>query len=356
MHSWGNSSRAEVAGRARARELPGGSLQVKVPAPRRDLDPDGPSVSVVIPALNEARNLPWLASRMPAGVAELIVVDGHSIDGTISRARSLWPQARIVHQNRRGKGNALACGFAAATGDLIVMLDADGSMDPGEIPYFVDALVQGADYAKGSRFKPGGGSSDITRFRSAGNHVLNLVTGLVHRTSYTDLCYGYNAFWRRILSVLALEVGDGDERRWGDGFEVETLINIRVHSAGLKVTEVPSYEGPRLHGASNLRAFADGWRVLSIIARESSTLRNSAQVRSTTLEQLLSEQTEAQVSAPNGAARGDAGFAFTWPAPMLAPQADGEDLEADHEDNVIQLDYASAMARRPARLASAVEK
>lgn len=257
-----------------------------MPAPRIDLDPSGPTVSVVIPAMNEARNLPWLADRMPGGVSEIILVDGRSLDDTVATARSLWPDVRIVSQNRRGKGNALACGFAMATSDVIVMIDADGSMDPGEVPYFVDALVQGADYAKGSRFKAGGGSADITRFRAAGNHVLNALTALVHQTSYTDLCYGFNAFWRRVLPFLALEVGDGDQRRWGDGFEVETLINIRVHSAGLKVTEVPSFEGARLHGVSNLNAFADGWRVLSIIARESRALRSSAHPRTSELAQL----------------------------------------------------------------------
>ena len=121
---------------------------------------------------------------------------------------------------------------------------------PGEIPYFVAALVEGADYAKGSRFKPGGGSADITRFRAVGNHVLNALTALVHRTSYTDLCYGFNAFWRRILPYLALEVGDDGERRWGDGFEIETMLNIRVRSADLKVTEVPSFEGAGCTGSA----------------------------------------------------------------------------------------------------------
>lgn len=266
---------AQEAVLARLATRPGGCLDVRAPAPRIDLDPDGPTVSVVIPAMNEARNLPWLAARMPAGVTEIILVDGHSVDATIPMARSLWPQVRIVHQNRRGKGNALACGLAAATGEVIVMIDADGSMDPGEIPYFVIALIQGADYAKGSRFTPGGGSSDITRCRAAGNYVLNALTTVAHRTAYTDLCYGFNALWRRVLPVLALEVGEASERRWGDGFEVETLINIRVHSAGLKVIEVPSFERARMHGASNLHVIADGWRVLSTIARERNALRAS---------------------------------------------------------------------------------
>lgn len=254
-------------------------LRVRVAAPRIDLDPSGPTVSVVVPAMNEERNLPWLACRMPAGVAEIILVDGNSTDGTVEAAQALWPEVRVVHQNRKGKGNALACGFAAATGDIIVMIDADGSMDPGEIPYFVSALVRGADYAKGSRFASGGGSSDITRFRSAGNHVLNALTAFIHRTSFTDLCYGFNAFWRRILPVLDLEPGDGTETVWGDGFEIETLLNIRVHHAGLKTVEVPSFEGPRLHGASNLRAISDGWRVLSIIAREHRALEKGRPAR-----------------------------------------------------------------------------
>lgn len=290
MSKWARAGRPEEFGKPPATMRPIGSLRVRLPAPRIDIDPNGPSVSVVIPAMNEARNLPWLAARMPAGVAEIILVDGHSVDDTIPIARSLWPEARIVHQNRRGKGNALACGFAAATADVIVMIDADGSMDPGEIPYFVATLADGADYAKGSRFAPGGGSCDITRFRSAGNHVLNALTALVHRTSYTDLCYGFNAFWRYLLPVLALEVGSDGRRRWGDGFEVESLINIRMHSAGLKVTEVPSYEAARLNGSSNLRAFADGWRVLSIIAREGRALRKNPDVRVVAMAQLTHER------------------------------------------------------------------
>ena len=118
-----------------------------------------PKVSVVIPALNEARNLPHVFSRLPTGLHEVIVVDGHSVDDTLSAARRLRPEVRIIAQNRRGKGNALACGFAAATGDIIVMVDADGSADPAEIPRFVWALLDGADYAKGSRFAKAGAAA-----------------------------------------------------------------------------------------------------------------------------------------------------------------------------------------------------
>ena len=229
-----------------------------------------PSVSVVIPTLNEARNLPYVFARLPAGVHEVIVVDGHSVDDTCEVARRLRPDVQIVMQTRRGKGNALACGFAAATGQIIVMLDADGSADAGEIPAFVRALLDGADFAKGSRFAPGGGSSDLTRLRTWGNRLLMALVNRVYRTAYSDLCYGYNVFWRRHLPVLRLDSTtppprDGTKKLWGDGFEVETLIAIRVTVARLAVAEVPSFEYSRIHGVSNLTAFSDGLRVLRMI-------------------------------------------------------------------------------------------
>src|ERR687894_1477415 len=137
-----------------------------------------PRVSVVIPTYNEAKNLPHVMSRLPADLHEVIVVDGRSVDGTIEVARALRPDVKIVMQNRIGKGNAMACGFAAATGDILVMLDADGSADPREIPRFVAALVDGADFAKGTRFANGGGSADITRTRKWGNRWLNRIANL----------------------------------------------------------------------------------------------------------------------------------------------------------------------------------
>ncbi len=107
--------------------------------------------------MNEARNLPHVFALIPRTVHEVILVDGHSVDDTVAVARELWPDVRVVAQNRIGKGNALACGFAAAAGDIIAMIDADGSADPGEIPAFVKALLNGADFAKGTRSSRGRG-------------------------------------------------------------------------------------------------------------------------------------------------------------------------------------------------------
>ena len=218
-----------------------------------------PQISVVIPTLNEAKNLPHVFANLPDGIAEIVVVDGNSTDDTVEVARSLYPDVRIVGQSGRGKGNALAAGFAVSRGDVIVMLDADGSANGSEIPRFIDALLDGADIAKGSRFIEGGGSADITPLRRLGNRFLSGLVNLLYGTRYSDLCYGYNAFWADCLPVINVDC---------DGFEVETLINIRVAKAGLAVTEVPSFEEDRIHGESNLRTFRDGFRVLRTIFRE----------------------------------------------------------------------------------------
>jgi glycosyltransferase involved in cell wall biosynthesis len=257
-----------------------GTEQVPRVGPRLVRGNAEPTVSIVIPAKNEERNLPYVLPRLPAN-CEVIFVDGHSTDNTVAEAQRLRPDITVIRQTRGGKGNALACGFAAATGDFIVMIDADGSNDPEEIPRFVSALKDGADFAKGSRFLSGGGSLDISLIRRCGNFWLNKIVNLIYGTRYTDLCYGYNAFRRACLDVVSLNATEveGSEpgvMLWGDGFEVETLINVRIAKAGLRVTEVPSFEARRHFGASNLNALSDGIRVLRTIRAESKGARDAA--------------------------------------------------------------------------------
>jgi hypothetical protein len=156
------------------------------------------------------------------------------------------------------------------------MLDADGSAHPAEIVPFVEALMAGADFAKGSRFRPGGGSSDITWIRRGGNAILSRLVNRLFSSEFTDLCYGYNAFWAHCVPYLELPPTAGADPMPGDGFEIETLINVRAATSPLVIVEVPSYESRRLHGTSNLSAVRDGLRVLRTIVQERRRLKSSA--------------------------------------------------------------------------------
>lgn len=216
------------------------------------------TISVVIPTKNEARNIGWVLERMDPMVDEVIIVDGLSVDGTIAAARAVRPDVVVVEHPVPGKGEAVRAGFAAATGDLVVMLDADGSMDPGEIIRYVEALVDGHDFVKGSRYLSGGGTSDITLLRTIGNGALTRLANLLFGTSYSELCYGYMAFRRTRIRELDLT---------STGFEIETEIVLKARLAGLAIVEVPSFESPRRHGVSNLHTFRDGWRVLRTLLR-----------------------------------------------------------------------------------------
>jgi glycosyltransferase involved in cell wall biosynthesis len=222
-------------------------------------DPSRQTVSVIIPALNEQRNIGWVLERLPPMVDEVILVDGHSVDSTVAVARAVRPDIVVVAQNARGKGAALRAGFATATGDLIVMIDADGSMDPQELHRFVTPLLHGYDLVKGSRFLGGGGSTDFTPIRRLGAQALVRMTNAMFLVRLTDLCYGYCSFRRDCLEALALTA---------HGFEIETELVIHAIKASLRIAEVPSSELPRRHGVSNLRTFRDGERVLRTLLRE----------------------------------------------------------------------------------------
>jgi len=214
---------------------------------------------VVIPAINEAANIAHVLATLPSWVDQVVLVDGRSTDDTVAVARAICPDVKVVTQHGVGKGDALVAGFAVCSSDIIVTIDGDGSTDGREIVLFVSALAAGADFAKGSRFANSGRSDDITRGRRYGNRLLNLLVNRMFGTHYTDLCYGFNAFWARHLDAMAIDC---------PGFEVETLMSIRAAKAGLWIQEIPSYERPRLYGTSNLRAIRDGLRILKVILRE----------------------------------------------------------------------------------------
>lgn len=222
-------------------------------------DPCRQTVSVIIPALNEQRNIGWVLERLPPMIDEVILVDGHSVDQTVAVSRAVRPDIVVVTQNARGKGAALRAGFAAATGDLLVMIDADGSMDPQELHRYVTPLLNGYDFVKGSRFLTGGGSSDFTPLRRLGAQAFVRMTNVLFLIRLTDLCYGYCSFRRDCLGALALTAL---------GFDIETELVVHAIKANLRIAEVPSTELPRRHGVSNLHTFRDGQRVLRMLLRE----------------------------------------------------------------------------------------
>jgi glycosyltransferase involved in cell wall biosynthesis len=217
--------------------------------------PTWPTVTVVIPTLNEAENLRWLLPRLVMA-DEIIVVDGHSTDDTLETVATLRPDALVVSQPPTGKGAAMRAGFAEASMDVIVSLDADGSMDPKEIEAFVALIRGGFDMVKGSRYCCGGGSDDLTFVRRTGNRWLTRLANVMYRTHWTDLCYGYIALRRTAVGGLGLAA---------DGFEIETELCLSARRRGLRIAEVPSYELRRLTGESKLNAGRDGLRILRVM-------------------------------------------------------------------------------------------
>jgi glycosyltransferase involved in cell wall biosynthesis len=220
-----------------------------------------PKVTLIIPTLNEAKNLTALLPQVikVPGLDEILLVDGHSKDNTVAIAKKLCPEIRVVYQNGKGKGNALRYGIDQSVGDIVITIDADGSMDPGEIPSFLAPLVGGFDFVKGSRFLHGVGTKDMPFSRIFGNRVFTVLVNILYQTKFTDLCYGYNAFWKTVFQQNKLIY---------DGFEIETEMYIRALKGKVKIKEVPSFEHARLNGNGGLRTFRDGWRILKTIFRE----------------------------------------------------------------------------------------
>ena len=225
-----------------------------------DINNQEKKVSIIIPTMNEVQNIKHVFPYIPEFVDEIIVIDANSTDGTVDEILKFRKDAKIIKEKcPAGKGCALKIGFEVATGDLIVMMDADGSHNPNEIRGLLEPVLNGFDVSKGSRLLPGGGSDDFTLFRRLGNKLFITLANMLHGSNYTDLCYGYRAFKRDAIKKMCCK---------SDGFEIETEQSILMTKCGLKIKEVPSFEAERKHGKSNLHTFRDGWRILGIIIKE----------------------------------------------------------------------------------------
>lgn len=219
-------------------------------------------IGVVLPALNEAKNIGDVICKLQAlGLSNILVIDGKSTDGT--REVAAKHGAKVILQNGRGKGSAIrqVIDNNYFDFDALVFMDADGSMDPKEIPYFIRGLASGADVVKGSRFLEGGYTYDMSPLRKMGNMIMVSVVNLLWASNYTDLCYGFVVFNKRSIEKLSQALKSHN-------FEIETEICLKALNLGLDVREVPSTEYPRKNGASNLNAFRDGFKIFRTIFRE----------------------------------------------------------------------------------------
>jgi len=214
-------------------------------------------VTVLICAFNEADNLPYVLPKIPEGIYEVLLIDGHSTDNTIKVARSLIPSIRIESQPKKGKDDALEYGVLLAKGDIVITLDADGNTNPEEIPNFIEPLKQGHDFVKGSRFlhtKP----LHMPRHRIFGNWVLYTEVNLLFGTRFTDVCSGYNAFWKKAWEKI----------KFPKPFGYEPLILIRAKKAGLKIVEVSTLDKGRISGESKLPSWPQGWKTFKAVLLE----------------------------------------------------------------------------------------
>ena len=217
-----------------------------------------PTVTALICTLNEAPNLSLVLPKIPSQVDEVLLVDGHSTDGTVEVAKELRPDIRVLYQEGRGKGVALRYGVEEATGEIIVTLDADGETDPEDMPRFIEPLLQGYDFVKGSRFATGWKKKPPHRL--LGNFVIANTCNLLYGTRFTDLCSGYNAFWKSILDRAYL---------WAeDGWNYEPLMIARVLRAGLKVREVAQTYSGRSGEESKLGSWNQGLKAMKVLLSE----------------------------------------------------------------------------------------
>ena len=208
-----------------------------------------PRVTVLICSLNEGATVASVLSGVPRWVHEVLLVDGHSTDDTVDKARQVRPDIHVVYQPGKGKGEALRHGVQKASGDIIVTLDADGQTDPAEMPKFIEPLLDGYDWAKGSRLTYGR-PLNMPWHRWLGNRVLAITSNILYGTRYTDICSGYNAFRKEAFQHLKLSY---------DSFEMEQQMLVKIKKARMKVKEVAHLDVGRIDGVSKISSVKQGF-------------------------------------------------------------------------------------------------
>lgn len=215
-------------------------------------------VSLVIPAKNEAGSLEKTIKEVPANsVDEIIVSDGHSADGTLEVARKLGCKA--ITQEGKGFGLGIISGIRQAQGDVIIIMDADGSQNPADIPRLLEKIKEGYDVGWGSRYLERGKTADDTWLRYFGNKFFTALTGAVHGLWVADILYMFAAFRKEIFNKVALE---------SPGFEFCIELPVKAHKAGFRFGQVPCTERKRIVGETKVNDFSDGYKIFKSILKK----------------------------------------------------------------------------------------
>ena len=216
-------------------------------------------IEAVVPTLNEAPTIGYILDEVKKYVDKILVIDGNSTDDTLEIVQKKG--ARVIVQETKGKGAALREALQVVHGNIVIFIDADGSMQPQEIPRYLQELDNGTDVVKGSRFLAKGSTDDMSFLRFLGNMFFVKLVNFIWSAKFSDLCYGFIALNENAITKLAPALTS-------DNFEIETEIVIKAHKLGLTIKEVPSVELRRQYGASNLRTIRDGFSIFMTILKQ----------------------------------------------------------------------------------------
>lgn len=222
-------------------------------------------LSVIIPAYNEEKTIETVVKRVLAAPVplpiEIVAVDDHSTDGTLTRLRSISSPALIIiaQPENRGKGAAVRAGIAAAAGDIVLVQDADLEYDPADYPGLLKPILDGhADAVYGTRLAGGGTHRVMLFWHSIGNRLLTALSNMFTNLNLTDMEVGYKVFRREIINSLMLE-----QNRFG--FEAE--VTAKLARLKCRVYEVPiSYFG-RTYAEGKKIGWKDGIAALWFIVK-----------------------------------------------------------------------------------------
>lgn len=227
------------------------------------------TVSVIIPARNEAGNIEAAARRTPAMGAgtEIIFVEGHSSDDTwaqIQRVAQKFPDKRIKHlqQTGKGKGDAVRAGFAVATGDIVMILDADLTVQPEELPKFYEAIASGhTEFANGVRLVYPMQQEAMRFLNLCANKAFSLIFSWLLGQTVKDTLCGTKAMLRSDYERLAAgRAYFGDFDPFGD-FD----LIFGAEKLGLRITDIPIHYGDRTYGTTNIHRWRHGWLLLRMV-------------------------------------------------------------------------------------------